>query len=1027
VSERKDGHGRTIAVTERIRVNGVIEERDTRTQYLATGEPEKITRWRVNKSDPPVVRWMRYDTLGRMVLNVEPNTSKNFTEDLSVSAVPASNGLKAWRYAYSDAGDLVATSDARGCGINFEYDDAGRLVSEDYSPCEAHHEPYSPPFLDPVTGPHGFEVLYHYDSAPATPYPGLNRPSELSIPAAEQPFFHGRLTAVWDRGSATWTRYDGRGRVIQTAVAAAKPLTAPPQDIDPDPATSVAGRYTTDWSVKSFAFDAADREVATSTGVESPELGSAEISGLPSWFSTQQKKSAVSTEYTRRGTVKNVGGSYGSLVASIERTADGLVTELVYGDAAGTTTSSSYDNRRRLRSVQTYRPPPGMWSNPSSYLPSPAPGGTPTTFQLLLQDEDYSYDVVNNPTEIRDWRLAEEWPDGAKPVTKKIEYDDLYRVTRVSYEYPGGIDPWTSPYAAENDTDTSNDDPRRAKPSPHVNFDTRIQWQSFKYDWLGNTSKTDDDAKGFYDRSLGGITNHTTGGTAAKPYQLQGATQATGARGGALATVYDSAGNLTRLDVKRDGTCLPAGANCSQRYDYQWDEVGRLDRARRWDVAAMSAPAPEAAVPSAVPAADLNYVYDAVDQRVLKTAFDALGEASHTVYLFDSLELRRATFDTGSGEYERSVDTEVGYLSAHGMRLARLAYEEPEVPTIGGARLHVFLELGDHLGSTSIIIDQKTSELVEASRYQAYGGAESDYRPERWKAFREDYRFTGKEEDVEVALQYFGKRFLNPLMGRWVSADPLAVHGLGADLNLYAYVSGSVLKNIDPVGLDKTTSSGALPGDPNAGSGHRYEQGPRTVEVPKANAGGSGSPPSRATPKAAPGSGNEPADDPFSGDKLTPSKPSIAEVTNAVAGGENKGGNAKHGSGHGTCEGSHCIDHPAAQIALNIGVIADNVATVLGGIWGAAKAGAKWLGKKAASGIGSGVKEVFKKVFGGKPKPGTYTPNRELPTDKWGVPVPDAPDPHTQLGRSKPKFGVGTPSAGVGLWFQRQPSAEARH
>lgn len=33
----------------------------------------------------------------------------------------------------------------------------------------------------------------------------------------------------------------------------------------------------------------------------------------------------------------------------------------------------------------------------------------------------------------------------------------------------------------------------------------------------------------------------------------------------------------------------------------------------------------------------------------------------------------------------------------------------------------------------------------------------------------------GKEEDVGVGLQYFGKRFLNPLLGRWVSADPLAV------------------------------------------------------------------------------------------------------------------------------------------------------------------------------------------------------------------------------------------------------------
>ena len=69
------------------------------------------------------------------------------------------------------------------------------------------------------------------------------------------------------------------------------------------------------------------------------------------------------------------------------------------------------------------------------------------------------------------------------------------------------------------------------------------------------------------------------------------------------------------------------------------------------------------------------------------------------------------------------------------------------------------------------------------------------------------YRFTGKEEDVQVGLQYFGKRYLNPLLGRWMSADPLAVHAPGeADLNLYAYVSGAVLKNVDPLGLEETVS-----------------------------------------------------------------------------------------------------------------------------------------------------------------------------------------------------------------------------
>lgn len=83
------------------------------------------------------------------------------------------------------------------------------------------------------------------------------------------------------------------------------------------------------------------------------------------------------------------------------------------------------------------------------------------------------------------------------------------------------------------------------------------------------------------------------------------------------------------------------------------------------------------------------------------------------------------------------------------------------------------------------------------------GGAASASLRDLTRACR-GLRFTGKEEDVEVGLQYFGKRFLNPLLGRWVSADPLAVHAPGeADLNLYAYVSGAVLKNVDPLGLDE--------------------------------------------------------------------------------------------------------------------------------------------------------------------------------------------------------------------------------
>ncbi len=165
-TERKDGHGRTTAIMERYHASAVVESRETLTEYLPTNEPAVITRVRVGQATRPVVRWMRYDTLGRMVLNVEPNTT-------SAYPVPTTDpsAMHAWRYVYNDFGDLVGTSDARGCGVNFAYDGAGRLRVEDYSPCSADHATYVAPDLNNPSGPVGAEVLYFMTAHRRPPIP----------------------------------------------------------------------------------------------------------------------------------------------------------------------------------------------------------------------------------------------------------------------------------------------------------------------------------------------------------------------------------------------------------------------------------------------------------------------------------------------------------------------------------------------------------------------------------------------------------------------------------------------------------------------------------------------------------------------------------------------------------------------------------------------------------------------------------------------------------------------------------------
>ena len=704
-TEESDGHGRVIRVTERVRIAGKIEERHVRSRYLQTGEVVELRR---ERGTDHVTRTMAYDTLGRMVLNEVPNAGT-------------------WRYAYSDAGELVGTSDPRGCGVNFAYDSAGRLLSEDYSPCEAHHEPYDP----------ALDVEYRYDD------PDPDAPEAFN--GAAQQWTIARLTSVRDRSSKALTRHDLLGRPREVAKRVASPT------------GSLDGSQ---WFRRTVEIDGAGRPVVETTGA-SLNLGPGQ-------------RSAVLTTYTRSGAARQVDSDYGLLIHHVKRSAEGLTEEIQYGDGASTTTAFLYDDLRRIHGATTFRAKQPDWVAPGT------PGDARYSQQMLLQDEEINYDRVGNPIEIRDWRTSDEWPAGAKPVTRKMKYDDLYRVVQVDYQFPDGWDHWVDPFAAEAQPGLSSE---RPQPAPRRSFagGRRPMQQKWQYDWLGNTVANTDDANAFYDRSLGEIKNEV--------YQLKTATGVTGN----LSASYDAAGNMQSLTVHRDGACV--GSCNDQHFGYEWDEVGRLSAARRWDQVPWEGQAP---------AAEMHYAYDASDMRVRKTVTLPAGVERHTVYVFGSLELRMASWDDAIG-YEVSERTEVPYLMSGGKRVGRVVHTF--APSATDPTTRVFLELGDHLGSNSVVLDRATGELVERRTAYAYGAVESDFRPGRWQEFREDYRFTGKEDDVEVGLTYFGKRYYAPLLGRWMSADPLAIHEPGrADANLYAYAHGRVYAAVDPVGLEILTA-----------------------------------------------------------------------------------------------------------------------------------------------------------------------------------------------------------------------------
>jgi RHS repeat-associated protein len=750
LSEHTNAAGRWSSV----RVNGharLIEERTRTNQtetivtfdYLVGGEPARMVKEGI--SNPPtahptrVVRWMQYDSLGRMVLNAEPNTSSGFNADPASAA-----GLRAWRYAYNSAGQLVGTSDARGCGWNLHYDRLGRLIAKDLSPCLRAQAAYSAPNL---TNGSGTEVFNIYDA------PESGQTSDFG---ASSQFLVGRLVSTRDRAAHTRFAYDRRGRLVGLARRLARP--ADTDAVWPDP-QDINARYSNDWFRSAVEYDDANRAIRAITGAQAAEL-------------LNEGKSEITFGYSNRGLLYQIGGSYGTLLA--EATYDALDRPLMsrLGDAASTLLTTTYSQAGNVATFRATRSPPLIWTQPTAGYTPPGLNEPPST-QTILEDVVYHINNTSQIVRIDDLRPPFAWPTGAKPASRVFQHDLLGRLTRVDYHYSPGPDPFVG----------------SAGPTtaiPHAQMSHRPGFQVFTFDPLGNRRSSSDDANALFDRSVGSV----IGGS-----PDVGPDQITSAAEGKIDARYDASGNLASLTVRRSICADPVG-RCMHRFIYDWDETGKLARARRWDYAEIPSDEPTyPAVPAGNTAADLRYRYDTFGLRRLRSSFVSSNGVKHSAWPLPLLRLDGTEYDAPSNKYARNSHTEEIVLP--GIR-GRVVHRTG-LP--GLSPQHVLLHIHDHLGSVSLVIDKATSELVERASYLPYGNSESDYRPPRWRGLAARERFTGKENDSEVGLIYFGARYYFPILGQWISADPLAIHGLASGSNPYAYVSGKVMQAVDPDGL----------------------------------------------------------------------------------------------------------------------------------------------------------------------------------------------------------------------------------
>ena len=169
---------------------------------------------------------------------------------------------------------------------------------------------------------------------------------------------------------------------------------------------------------------------------------------------------------------------------------------------------------------------------------------------------------------------------------------------------------------------------------------------------------------------------------------------------------------------------------------------------------------------------EFNFTYDAFNRRIKTTS-----DKDEQFYFYDLEQEIGAVNSTGSL-------TELKVMGSH-----------PIVIEINGI---AYVPLHDTTGSIIALVLLENGQFVEGYRHSAYC-EEICYDASQAPLVKplNPWRYASKRVD-ESGLLYFGERFYEPTLSRWLNPDPL---GFADGPNLYAYVRNNPFIFSDPTGL----------------------------------------------------------------------------------------------------------------------------------------------------------------------------------------------------------------------------------
>jgi RHS repeat-associated protein len=393
-----------------------------------------------------------------------------------------------------------------------------------------------------------------------------------------------------------------------------------------------------------------------------------------------------------------------------------------------------------------------------------------------IQTLSYNYDLVGNIKGLlNDIKVATNTALPAGRVKQEYGYDDLYQITDAQGWYNFG-------------------------PNKENNYHN-----TFDYDSIGNFTKKSLENKVIQPSTTATLPKETnyvlnyqylTGGST-KPHAV---TETDDKK-----YSYDSSGNMTGWTSKTNGT----------KRTITWSEENRVKQIED-------------------NGKTTYFLYDDAGERVVKR-----GEHGETIYVNRFFSIRNGelgtkhvfagetrvvsklvkTPNTNTSNSGTTIPGSNGLDNGLGKKRGIIKRLPDGYTTAVNQPIEkdLFYFHGDHLGSSNMITDNDGA-VYQHLEYFPYGETWIE-EGGTYGGNTPGYKFTGKELDPETGLYYYGARYYDPVLSRWVSADPALgeflpignknrhLPGFGGvynslNLGLYGYGHQNPLKFTDPDGKE---------------------------------------------------------------------------------------------------------------------------------------------------------------------------------------------------------------------------------